>query len=161
MRYSSVTILLVLFFALSSCVNSKKEEQIISTEIPFKKEGELLLVKATGDTIQKLDIEIADDDYQRETGLMHRSSMATTRGMLFIFEDEVQRGFYMKNTLIPLDLIYIGSDNTIVSFAENAKPMDENTLPSRVPAQYVLEINGGLSEEWGLDIGDRVVWSRN
>ena len=80
--------------------------------------------------------------------------------MLFIFEEEAQRGFYMKNTLIQLDIIYLNKDGVIVSFAENAQPEDLTTLPSNIPAQYVLEINGGLSEEWVLEIGDRVEWER-
>lgn len=153
-------LLLLVCISLLNCKskNANKNFESIQQDFSFTKEGELYLIKATGDTIQKLDIEFARDEYERETGLMHREQMEANQGMLFIFEEEAQRGFFMKNTLIPLDLIYIDSKQKIVSFAENAQPLDETTLPSQVPAQYVLEINAGLSEEWGLDIGDSVSW---
>ena len=81
------------------------------TEISFKKEGELTLYKSTSDSIiTKLDIEIADTDYDVETGLMYRTSMKDQQGMLFVFPTMRQRSFYMKNTLIPLDIIYLDNN---------------------------------------------------
>jgi len=128
-----------------------------SLDISFKKEGTLQLKKATSDSIIKtLDIEIADDDYQTQTGLMYRNSMENSQGMLFIFPNEIMRSFYMKNTQIPLDIIYVSSDSSIVSFQKNAKPFDETSLPSEAPAKYVLEVNAGLSDTWKLDIGDTI-----
>ena len=79
--------------------------------------------------------------------------------MLFIFPDEDFRSFYMKNTKIPLDIIYIDADKTIVSIQKNAKPFDETSLPSDAPAKYVLEINGGLFDEWQLQIGDKITYA--
>lgn len=151
---------ILLSLATYSCKQGEGNKSIAPTEFSFTKEGELSLFKNDGKFIRTIDIEIADDDYQRETGLMHRSSLKESQGMLFIFEEEEQRGFYMKNTLISLDIIYLNKDGVIVSFAENAKPEDPATLPSQVPAQYVLEINGGLSEEWVLEVGDRIEWER-
>lgn len=141
----------------------KKEQKVIKpTEIAFKKEGELTLYKSTSDSIiTKFDIEIADTAYDVETGLMYRSSMKDNQGMLFVFPTMRQRSFYMKNTEIPLDIIYLDNDNFIVSFQENAKPLDESSLPSQVPAQYVLEINAGLAEKWLLEIGDRMEFVDN
>lgn len=135
-------------------------KNITPTEIHFKKEGTLSLIKEDGTLLRTIDIEIADDDYQRETGLMHRASMLDSQGMLFVFDEEDMRGFYMKNTLISLDIIYIDATGKMVSFAEQTKPMDETTLSSLVPAQYVLELNGGLSEDWVLEVGDRIEWER-
>jgi uncharacterized membrane protein (UPF0127 family) len=74
--------------------------------------------------------------------------------MLFIFENSEERFFYMKNTKIPLDLIFIDDHKKIVSFQKNAKPFDESSLPSNVPAKYVLEINAGLVEKWNIQVGD-------
>ncbi|WP_459210622.1 DUF192 domain-containing protein [Aquimarina rhabdastrellae] len=149
-------ILLSFFICLSSCKEtSSKEEQITTQKIEFKKEGELTL-KRNDSILKQLDIEIADDDYQIQTGLMYRTSMATQQGMLFMFNDSDIRYFYMKNTLIPLDIIYINKNKEIVSIQKNAKPLDETTLPSEAPAMYVLEINGGLSDQWGLQKGDKV-----
>ncbi|RSK40603.1 DUF192 domain-containing protein [Mangrovimonas spongiae] len=142
---------------------SCKEEDaknIKPTEVSFKKEGELTIFKATSDSIiTQLDIEIAKTSYETQTGLMYRSSMKKNRGMLFIFDDVSPRYFYMKNTRIPLDIIYLNENLSIVSIQKNAKPLDESSLPSKVPAKYVLEVNAGLSDVWQLTEGDKITFS--
>ncbi|MFV0565597.1 MAG: DUF192 domain-containing protein [Flavobacteriaceae bacterium] len=142
-------------FSLNIWSCKEKPKEIKQTEVSFKKEGELTIFKTDATTV-KLDIEIADTEYDIQTGLMYRSTMLSNRGMLFVFDNEEIRYFYMKNTKIPLDLIYIGSDKRIVSFQKNAKPFDESSLSSKGPAQYVLEVNAGLVDSWGLVIGERV-----
>lgn len=139
-----------------ACDKDSESEKIETDPIVFKKEGELNITKPSGELIKELDIEIADNNFERQTGLMYRESMKDNQGMLFIFEDAAPRFFYMKNTLIPLDIIYFGSDRTAVSIQDNAVPMDETPLPSGEPAQYVLEVNAGLAEEWGIEVGDRI-----
>lgn len=141
---------------LIGCEKDAEKEPIETDPIVFTKEGELQIYKPSGDLVQELDIEIADDDFERETGLMHRENMEDDQGMLFIFENAAPRFFYMKNTLIPLDIIYFGSDSTIVSFQKNAKPQDLTSLPSGEPAQFVLEVNAGLADEWNLEEGDKI-----
>jgi len=142
-------------FILIGCNNKSKDVKPV--EVNFKKEGELKLYKSQSDSlIVKLDIEIADTDYDIQTGLMYRSSMQDDRGMLFVFPTMQQRYFYMRNTKFPIDLIFLDNNNFIVSFQENAKPFDESSLPSVVPAQFVLEVNAGLAEKWLLEIGDRM-----
>ena len=151
------SILLGSTLLLSSCKDDKKDIQPI--EIAFKKEGELKIYKAINDSlVASIDIEIADTDYDTQTGLMYRTSMKDSQGMLFVFPTMRERFFYMKNTKIPLDLIYLNTQLEIVSFQENARPLDEGSLPSHVPAQYVLEVNAGLAEKWLLDVGDRIVY---
>ena len=157
---SKKAFLTLLFFGsfLAACKNEDKPTKTVSTpEIEFKKEAEAYLVKSEGDTLKHLDLEIADDDYQRETGLMYRQSMEENRGMLFIFENEQPRGFYMKNTYIPLDLIFLNSKNKIVNIAKDARPEDLSTIPSNVPAQYVLEVNAGMADSWNLQVGDSLI----
>ncbi len=142
-----------------SCKNEQKEVKKITKAIPhFKKEGQLTLSKSNGTTLKTLNIEIADDDYQRQTGLMYRTTMKPLEGMLFIFPNQAPRSFYMKNTLLALDIIYIDSSKKVVSIQKNATPLNETSLPSEGPAQYVLEINAGLSEAWKLEKGDFVNW---
>tara|TARA_R110002049_G_scaffold174490_3_gene341699 strand:- start:744 stop:1220 length:477 start_codon:yes stop_codon:yes gene_type:complete len=136
---------------LASCKEDKKV--IKQTEVTFKKEGELTLFKSDSTQVA-LHIEIADTDFDIQTGLMYRDSMKDNQGMLFVFDDEQPRYFYMKNTRIPLDLIYISKNKRIVSFQKNAQPFDESSLPSNVPAKYVLEVNGGLVDKWGLNVKD-------
>lgn len=147
---------------LTGCKDNPASVKEVSTEaITFKKEAEAYLTKPEGDTIKHLQIEIADDDYQRETGLMYRESMEEDQGMLFIFDNEEPRGFYMKNTNIPLDLIFLNSKNKVVSISKNAQPKSMETIPSEVPAQYVLEINAGLSDQWEIAVGDSLILKRD
>lgn len=159
------TTFLSLLFAASLLVSCKDQpeasKEIITEPVVFKQEAEAYLTTTGGDTIQHLMLEIADDDYQRETGLMYRDSMEDDQGMLFIFDNEEPRGFYMKNTHIPLDLIFLNAQNKIVSITKNAKPQSLETILSEVPAQYVLEVNAGLSDQWNLAVGDSLILNRD
>ena len=143
-----------------SCTDEPKNTSIKTEEIQFTKEGELFLLKAS-DTLQKLDIEFAETPYEQQTGLMYRQTMEAHQGMLFVYSREAIHSFYMKNTYIPLDLIFFGKDSTVVSFQENARPLDETSLPSKVPAQFILEVNAGKVEEWNLTEGDKMLITRD
>jgi Uncharacterized conserved protein len=101
-------------------------------------------------------VELADSPREREYGLMCRKALAADRGMLFQFSAPGPQAFWMRNTLIPLDIIYIGADGRVVSIVRNARPLDETPLPSGRPAQYVLELAGGRAAEIGLLPGDKV-----
>jgi len=156
-----LVLLVFLSLCILSCKEDKNHSKVAKIEIAFKQEGELSLFKTSNDSlIKKISIEIADDDYQTETGLMYRKSMQDTQGMLFIFPDFQYRNFYMRNTEIPLDIIYIDENKAIVSIKKNAKPFDETSLPSEGPAKYVLEINAGLSTEWNLEKGDKIQFTK-
>jgi uncharacterized membrane protein (UPF0127 family) len=147
---------------LSHCKEAKPAKTEDKVVVSFKKEGVLTIKKADSDSIIKtLDIEIAEDAYETQTGLMYRTQLETNQGMLFIFPDSQIRSFYMKNTKIALDIIYIDADKTIVSVQKNAKPFDETSLPSAAPAKYVLEINGGLFDTWQLEVGDLIAFPLN
>ena len=150
-------------FSFYNCKDTpSSENKSLTKEISFTKEGELTLLKAENDSIiSTIDIEIADDEYSTQTGLMYRHSMAENQGMLFVFNDSRQRSFYMKNTEIPLDIIYLNSDKVIVSFQKNSKSFDETSLPSEAASQYVLEINAGLSDKWKLKKGDKIQFTKN
>jgi len=151
----------VSFFLFINCKEEGKSTKSITKEITFTKEGEIKLIKAKTDSVIKtLDLEIAETEYETQTGLMYRHSMEENQSMLFIFKKEQPRSFYMKNTEFPLDIIYINSKKKIVSIQKNAKPLDKTSLPSNVPVLYVLEINAGLSNKWGLEVGDRIEWTR-
>lgn len=128
-------------------------------DIKFKKEGELQLIKASNDSILKtIDIEIADNNYERETGLMYRKSLEPNHGMLFIFEEEQYLAFYMKNTHITLDILYINSAMQIVDIYKNTTPFDDTALPSKSIAKYVLELNAGKADEWNVAVGDLIFY---
>lgn len=148
------------FLVLFSCKEEPKK--VVKTEtVVFTKEGELSIYKqATDSLISKLDIEFAQSDYETQTGLMYRQSMEDNQGMLFIFPDEAMHSFYMKNTEFRLDIIFIDSEREIVSFQENAEPLSEQGLSSKVPIQYVLEVNAGLVKKWSLEVGDKIEFNK-
>ncbi|MFT4831277.1 MAG: uncharacterized membrane protein (UPF0127 family) [Psychroserpens sp.] len=155
------TFLLVGMLLLQTSCKEETKNVLEIAPITFTKEGELSVFKKAGDSlIISMAIEIAESDYETATGLMYRKSMEEKQGMLFIFPDVAMHSFYMKNTEIPLDLIFIDDKLKIASFQKEARPFDETGLSSQVPIKYVLEINAGLVDQWGLAIGDRVIYQR-
>lgn len=142
-----------------SCADDAKNSSIETPEISFQKEGDLYLLKA-GDTLKKISIEFAETDYEQQTGLMYRKSLEENQGMLFLYPSEAMRSFYMKNTYIPLDIIFYNKDSTVVSFQENAKPLDETSLPSEAPAQFILELNAGKVKQWNIEAGDKITFKK-
>lgn len=100
-------------------------------------------------------VEIADTEPERQHGLMYRTSLPPMYGMLFIFEQPAPRSFWMHNTYIPLDIIYIGADGRIVSIV-HGKPFDDTPLPSLAPAVGVLELYDGEAARLGIAVGDKV-----
>lgn len=105
-------------------------------------------------------VEIAATEPQREVGLMNRKSMDEDRGMLFTFPNDVNVGFWMKNTLIPLDIAYIDASGKVLE-VHAAKPLDETVLYPKTPFRYALEVNQGWFERHGLGVGATVTLPAN
>lgn len=108
---------------------------------------------------QRYFVEIADEPDERELGLMFRDELAANEGMLFIWPRPAPRSFWMRNTRISLDIVYIGPDLEIVSWSLDTPPCRTSRCPgypSGAPAQFVLEVNAGEMERLGVEIGDRV-----
>jgi uncharacterized membrane protein (UPF0127 family) len=106
----------------------------------------------------EFDVEIASQPIDLHVGLMFRKEMAKDRGMLFEFGDEPkEESFWMKDTLIPLDMIFVAADGHIVNIHPNARPGDITPIPSLEPVTAVLEINGGMAEGLGIKVGDKVL----
>jgi uncharacterized membrane protein (UPF0127 family) len=101
-------------------------------------------------------IEIANNDATRERGLMDRRYMAADHGMLFEFDREAPVSFWMKNTYIPLDMIFIAPTGVVTHIVANAEPLSERVIPSGGPCIAVLELNGGAAASIGLKVGDKV-----
>lgn len=151
----------VLFLILLVSCKTETKQAIKTETVIFTKEGELAIIETKTDSVKaNFDIEIAETEYETQTGLMYRQFMEKDQGMLFIFPDVDMHSFYMKNTAFPLDIIYIDEKQKIASFQKNAKPFDENGLSSQVPVKYVLEVNAGLSDELGLKVGDSIAFIR-
>ena len=104
-------------------------------------------------------VEIADSSEEHQLGLMFRDSMPADHGMIFIFPDEAPRSFWMKNTRIPLDIMYFDKDLKMVSISADTPPCRVArcpSYPSVVPAKYVLELNGGSAASLGVGVGDKL-----
>lgn len=129
----------LLFIALFSCRDHPRV--VIST-----KEGKELTVR----------VEVADTPAKRELGLQYRQKLDEDQGMLFLYRSERAQTFWMKNTPVSLDIIFIGSGRRIVGIVQETVPFSTRTLSVPAPSQFVLEIKGGLSRQWGLKAGDLV-----
>ena len=104
----------------------------------------------------RFSVEIADDAAERGLGLMNRPKMAASHGMLFIYDHEQPVAFWMENTLIPLDMVFVGADGVVRSVHENARPLDRTPIDSGAPVLMVLEINGGLARRLGIVPGSEL-----
>lgn len=125
-------------------------------------QGELDTVEITITTSQgprTLVVEHADEGHEHETGLMGRKTIGRHDGMLFTSPSEGVPAFWMKDTLIPLDMIFIRADGTIADIAADRQPGDLTEVSPDEPVRAVLELEGGRSDEMGLEAGDTVVWT--
>lgn len=139
LRWVLVTILFALMSVTSSC--GAEPKVLIST-----REGRDAVFQ----------VEVADTPAKRELGLQYRKELAADRGMIFLFPAPSVQSFWMKNTPLPLDMIFIGSDRKIVGIVEQTVPFSLDPRSVGTPSQFVLEINGGLSKRLGIGAGDAV-----
>ncbi len=149
-----------LLLLASGCARHQEETAApVADTIPFRIDGMLDFVRG-GETLLGIHIEIAATDSAQERGMMQRTHFPPNSGMLFPFPREEMRQFWMGNTPLALDLLFISADSQIVDFSTYAKPYSAAPIPSRVPAQYVLEVPAGFVDLQGIVEGDRVSWRR-
>lgn len=134
-----------------------------ATNVPepfFVQEGVLELRAADGKrSLLRLHIEIAPSEGERQQGLMWRKTMAENQGMLFTFDVEAPQSFWMRNTYIPLDIIYVNANFEVVSIRKNTPVRSDAPQPSGVAAQYVIEVNAGVADKYKIGPGATVAWS--
>jgi len=123
----------------------------------FAKIPEVHIKKRNGDVV-RVEVEVARKPKERTLGLMYRKSLDSDKGMLFIFDHEKQQAFVMKNTFIPLDMIFIGRDKRIDGWVENAQPLSKKQYSIDKPSQYVLEVNAFFCRDKGIEVGDEVMF---
>jgi uncharacterized membrane protein (UPF0127 family) len=107
----------------------------------------------------EISVEIADEEAVRMRGLMYRRSMDAEAGMWFVFQNDSVLKFWMKNTCIPLDMVFVAEDGVIVGIEENVPTLNENTYTANCAARYVLETNAGWTRKHGVKAGQKVTWS--
>lgn len=145
---------------LAGCTSDDDNRDVIDTGTTFTKEGTLSFLQPDGSVIRTIDIEIADTDEERRRGLMFRRSMGYDKGMLFIFDEADTSGFWMKNTPMSLDIIFVSPDSQVVSIAERTTPFSEEQIRPAGPRQYVVEVRAGFAERFGITDSTRIRWQR-
>jgi uncharacterized membrane protein (UPF0127 family) len=162
----NIILIIITGILLISCQKHQESTYSDSSDIKdantikFTKQGELYFLNEYKTLKKKIDIEIAETDDKRHLGLMYRDQMQEDEGMLFIFEVEEIQSFYMKNTQISLDIIFINSKKQIVNIHKNTTPLSEKSLPSMKKAKFVLEVNAGFCDKYNIKDGDYLEWRR-
>jgi len=117
--------------------------------------GPVAAIRGPGGAVE-VSLEVAATPAERERGLMYRSSLAEGRGMLFVFDEDGNHTFWMRNTLIPLDMLFIARDGTVVGIHANATPLSTANISVGKPSRYVLEVPGGWAARHGIAAGAQV-----
>lgn len=151
--------MLLLIFA--GCRSEERDLPTIRTESEFRRDGSLSFLTAEGDTISTIDIEIADTDEARGRGLMGRRSLPPRSGMFFIMDSADTTGFWMRNTPMPLDIIFVGPDSQVVSIARRTTPYSDENIRPAAPKKYVVEVRAGQAERLGITDSTRITWQRS
>ena len=152
-------LVLILLVITGACRNDREKQARLDKEVTFHIDSRGTFFR--GDSaLATFDIETANTEYKRTIGLMYRKKMADNQAMLFVFGDEQPRAFWMHNTYIPLDIIFLDKNRKIVSVQKNAQPLNDRSLPSGKPAQYVLEVKAGTYDRLGLQPGDSLAVSK-
>jgi uncharacterized membrane protein (UPF0127 family) len=156
--FKIAVVIVVIAFAAFMIINNFFPGEKTEEEFMFKKNGDLTFIDSTGTPKSKIDIQIADTDFDRQLGLMFRKSMKENQGMLFIFPEESVQSFWMRNTYISLDMIFVNSDKKIVTIHKNTKTLSDQSYRSTRPAKYVIEVDAGYTEKHNIKVGDKVNW---
>ncbi len=129
---------------------------LLAVSVACGPDGPVAAVRTTrGDTVQ-VALEVARTPAEQQRGLMYRNALADGHGMLFVFDTDVDHQFWMKNTLIPLDMLFIAHDGRIVGIHPEATPLSTVQIGVGAPSRYVLEVPGGWAKRHGVATGDRV-----
>jgi uncharacterized membrane protein (UPF0127 family) len=139
-----------------ACAKSETKNTVSSNGRSITIESELSFINKAGKKIKTLKVAIADEQKERNQGLMDVRTMEEDEGMLFIFEENQPLSFWMVNTPLSLDIIYVDADSTIVSIYTDTTPFSDRTLPSNAPATYVVETNAGYTLKHGITEGMKI-----
>ena len=155
-----LNVLLVSALVAGGCGGKTDEPSDVNREITFTPEGMLDIWRADSSLVTRLVIELAESDEEQAQGLMYRRSLPERGGMLFVSAEPSMRSFWMRNTPLPLDIIFLDDSLRVVNIVKRTTPYSEEHILSTAPAQYVLEIRAGMSDRWGIDSTAYVTWER-
>ena len=142
---------------VAACAPSGPSPSVLADRSPAGLQQVTLDIRSGAKT-HRFIVEVARSLQEQETGLMNRRTLSPDRGMIFPYDPPQPVAFWMKNTLIPLDMIFVRADGSIARIAANAVPLSLEPVPAAEPIAAVLEIAGGRSAELGIHSGDRVDW---
>ncbi len=158
MRIASIllTVLLLPLIFLSCSEQEKTKDNPKNTGRTLTYEKSVAFLDTNEDTLTTIDVAIADNDKERNQGLMDVRNMPSDKGMLFIFDENQPRSFWMANTPLSLDIMFVNESFEIVRIHQNAQPFSEKSFESEEPAKYVIETNGGFSVSHDIQEGTKV-----
>lgn len=156
LKSGNLAIVLSLLMLFLQCDEKKPSDDTTNKGRTVVVESELTFLTEDGEPVSTLNISVADTDMERSQGLMDVNEMPEDTGMLFIFDEERIQSFWMVNTPLPLDIMYVNSDSVIVRIYQNTTPFSQTSLPSEYPAQFVVETNGGYSVANGINEGMKI-----
>lgn len=160
MQFRSLLIpLLFIPFLAASC--GGESQQSTNGEATFENEGTLTFYHRNGEELKTIDVDIADTDTERQRGLMRQRTLGFDRGMLFIFDEVDRGGMWMKNTPLPLDIVFVAPDSQVINIARRTTPFSENTIEPDAPRKFVVEVRAGFADRFGLTDSTRVRWTRS
>lgn len=146
------------FFFITSCGNGDRqaERQIADNGRELEFTAKVSFIRNESDTISTVDVAVADDDQSRSEGLMNVNELPANSGMLFIFSNNQTRSFWMANTPLALDIIFVNSEMEIVRIHRNTQPYSQESIQSEVPARFVVEVNTGYTLEHDIQEGMKI-----
>ena len=152
---------LVCLFSVAACTDTNPDQEPTARpaqeDVPFRQDGTLAFLRA-GEPFATVAIEIADNDSSRTRGLMQRSSLDDGTGMLFIFPATDYQSFWMANTQVSLDIIFVASDSTVVDIHKYTRPLSSDNVGGSELSRFVVELPAGYVDTHGIVEGDRVRW---
>ena len=158
--YVAVAVVAIAVVVIWRMVGNDDSFKPLTNLTKFKHHGDLAFVNPAGDTVKTMQIEIVDDPEMIQAGLMYRKNLTDDQGMLFILQDEEIQTFWMKNTVISLDMIFAKSSGEIVTIRRRTTPYSLESVNSTAPAKVVLEVRAGFADEYGILDGQRLSWHR-
>ena len=147
--------------SLVGCANEETEpKNALTQDIAFRPDGVLDFMRPDSTLVTRIVIEIAEDVQSQAQGLMFRRSLPQRGGMLFLNQSESMRSFWMKNTPLSLDILFVDAEGEVINIVRHTTPFSEDRIESTAPAQFVVEVRSGFTDTYGITEEDRISWER-
>lgn len=160
LKILSLSLALLVLPLWAGCTSEDGDLPVIRSDVPFRTDGMLSFLSPSGDTLTTINIEIAETDETRTRGLMGRRSLPAQSGMFFIMGDVDTTGFWMRNTPLPLDIMFVAPDSQIINIAKRTTPYSDAVIYPDAPKKYVVEVRAGFADRLGITDSMRITWTR-